>query len=94
MMTVLSKMLPTCRDMARLLSEAMDRTLPWHVRVRMRLHLLMCVLCERYKQQLHFIREALRNDAGRLNLDADPQEPCLSDEAKARIRHALDSHRK
>ncbi len=87
------RMLPTCRDMTRLLSDSMDRTLPFHVRLRMRLHLLTCVLCKGYKHQLGLMRDLLRKDGARL-IEADrPQKPCLSAEAKERIQRALDSHR-
>jgi hypothetical protein len=86
-------MLPTCRDMTRLLSDAMDRTLPFHVRMRMRLHLRICVACERYKHQLTLIRNLLRKDGAQLIDHYRPQKPCLSAEAKARIQRALDSHR-
>ena len=78
--------------MTRLLSDAMDRKLPFLIRARMRLHLLTCVLCERYKKQLHLIREALRNDDAKLSEEGDAHRSCLSPEAKERIQRALDSH--
>ncbi len=77
--------------MARLLSDSLDRTLPLHVRIRMYLHLRMCVLCTQYKRQLELLRKVLRKDGAKL-VEADrPQKPCLSAEAKERIRRALDS---
>lgn len=77
--------------MARLLSESLDRTLPLHVRIRMYLHLRMCVLCTQYKRQLELLRRVLRKDGAKL-IEADrPQKPSLSAEAKERIRRALDS---
>lgn len=94
MMPWLSRLLPTCRDMSRLLSDAMDRDLPFHMRARMRLHLLTCVLCERYKDQLHLIREALRKDDAGMEDKGSAKKPCLSAEAKERIQRALDSHRR
>lgn len=92
-MSWLFRMLPTCRDMTRLLSDSMDRALPFHVRMRMHLHLRMCVLCEGYKHQLGLIRDVLRKDGTRI-MEADrPQKSCLSAEAKARIQRALNTHR-
>jgi hypothetical protein len=79
--------------MTRLLSDAMDRTLPFHVRMRMRLHLKICAVCERYKHQLTLIRKLLRKDGALLIDHYRRQKPCLSAEAKARIQRALDSHR-
>lgn len=92
-MSWLFRMLPTCRDMTRLLSDSMDPALPFHIRLRMVLHLRMCALCERYKHQLTLIRDMLRKDGARLSEADRPQRPCLSAETKARIQQALDSHR-
>jgi hypothetical protein len=86
-------MLPTCQDMTRLLSDAMDRTLPFHMRLRMRIHLFMCALCERYKRQLTLLRDVLRTEGAQLHDDGSTQKPRLSAEAKERIARALDSHR-
>lgn len=93
MMSPLSRALYTCEEMSRLLSDAMDRPLPWHTRFRMRTHLLICVLCQRYKQHLALLRAVLRNRGTKLNDDDRPNTPSLSPEAKARIQRALDSHR-
>ena len=42
------------------MSDAQDRTLPLTDRVRLRVHLHWCVTCTRYRQQLEFMRKALR----------------------------------
>ena len=47
---------PPCRDITRLLSQGMDRPLPWHQRLRIRLHFTVCVWCERYGEQLRSLR--------------------------------------
>ena len=47
---------PRCRDITRLLSQGMDRPLPWHRRRLVRLHLTVCVWCERYGEQLRSLR--------------------------------------
>jgi hypothetical protein len=48
---------PNCADMARLASESLDKALPLGLRLRMRLHFLVCVWCARYFKQLKFLRE-------------------------------------
>lgn len=93
-MSWMLRMLPTCRDMARLLSDAMDGTLPLHVRLRMDLHLRMCVLCEGYKRHLALIRHVFRKESARLIEPDRPQRPCLPAEAKERIRRAVESSRR
>lgn len=92
-MSRLSRWLFTCQDMSHLLSDVMDRTLPLHIRLRMRLHLQICVLCRHYRQQLTLIRAVLRKSGTQALDDSRAEHPGLSPEAKARIQRALDSRR-
>ena len=92
-MSTLSRFMFTCQDMSRLLSDSMDRTLPFHTRVRMFAHLWICTLCQRYKQQLTLLRDVLRNNGTKLSDGNGAEPPRLSPEAKARIQRALDSRR-
>ena len=84
----------TCQEMARLLSDAMDHRLPWHVRIRMHVHLRMCQVCKSYQRQLVLLRHLLLDNLRhpRRSREAEPTvQPQLSAEAKERIRRALDS---
>lgn len=81
--------MPTCQEMTRLLSDAMDRSLPFHLRIRMQVHLGMCTLCQRYQRQLKLIRGMLRHQGDQLNTAWNLREPSLSPEAKQRLRRAL-----
>jgi hypothetical protein len=75
-----------CRQVTRLISQAMDARLPWHRRWAMRFHLLYCVWCRRYAAQLQFLRDAARQAAA-----APPDAPAqkLSPEAKEQMRRRL-----
>jgi hypothetical protein len=86
--------LPTCRESSRLLSDAMDLALPWHVRARLFLHVSMCRLCERYRRQLFLIRTVLRARETLLIDDDALQAPRLSDDAKERIRRSIETFRR
>ena len=50
----------TCRDVTELYSQSMDRNLPLGERLSLWAHFSICKWCNRYKQQLQFIRRALR----------------------------------
>lgn len=39
------------------MSESLDRTLPFHQRIGVRIHFMMCKFCSRYKEQLLFLRK-------------------------------------
>lgn len=54
----------TCKQAHRLLSEAQDRSLGWGERLALRLHLLLCDPCRRFRAQMGFLRRALRRHAG------------------------------
>jgi len=77
---------PCCKEMTRLLSQECDAPLPWGLRLRMRLHLLCCRWCTRYRNQLHMIHRLL---AGLSRHECEHGEEHLSEEAKERIQRAL-----
>jgi hypothetical protein len=51
---------PTCREVHRLVSEGMDRELSLVERTRVRLHLMVCVACTRFSEQMDLLRRAMR----------------------------------
>lgn len=77
---------PTCKEVTRLQSEAMDRRLSLFERLGLRLHLSLCKWCRRYGEQLRFLRSAAR-DCGEHEGGEMPQR--LSVEARERIKRKL-----
>lgn len=76
-----------CRKVTQLISESMDRKLPIHHRMGLRVHLFMCKLCSRYKKQLQILRETVRLYAMR---DETPTpSTSLPAAARERIKKAL-----
>lgn len=93
MMSSTRGIMPTCQEMTRLLSDAMDRSLPFHLRMRMYIHLAICTFCQRYHDQLKLLRHMLRNHGARLDEAQHPQAPSLSPEARQRIQRTLEEPR-
>jgi predicted anti-sigma-YlaC factor YlaD len=58
----------SCKDVARLLSDAQDGELPPADRARMRLHLVICEACRNVEEQMQFLRRAMKQ----LGRDQDP----------------------
>jgi hypothetical protein len=52
--------LVTCREASRLLSQRLDRPLPFGERVKLRLHLLACDACAGLDRQFALLRAAMR----------------------------------
>ncbi len=44
--------MPSCQDITKHASDYLDRSLPWWKRLGFRVHLFMCVNCQRYLDQL------------------------------------------
>ena len=49
---------PHCTEILRLASQSLDQPLSFRTRLKMRLHFLICVWCERYDKQLKFLHHA------------------------------------
>jgi predicted anti-sigma-YlaC factor YlaD len=79
-----------CREAAQLVSESLDRKLTRAERLAVRLHLLYCVACRRYRRQVFLLKSALRRPA---DDGSQPREPLaiaeLDPEVRERIKRRL-----
>ncbi|MHC4306958.1 MAG: zf-HC2 domain-containing protein [Planctomycetota bacterium] len=80
-----------CREATALLSAAQDGKLSRVDRWALRMHLLICAPCRRYRRQLHKLARLI--DAAVKRLEADGRLPGvrLSDEARQRLRKVIES---
>jgi hypothetical protein len=77
----------TCKEAAARVSQSMDRELSLGERLGLRLHLLICTACTRFKRQAEFLRRAAREYVRR---DIEGTEPLrLSASARTRIQSTL-----
>ncbi len=53
-------LMPSCKDVHRLVSERLDRDLSRSERVRMRMHIFICGACRNFDGQMDLIRRAMR----------------------------------
>ena len=79
-------LVPPCHEVTRLVSQGLDRPLPWTTRLRLRVHFLGCVWCRRYREQLQNLRAFARGFPER---GGGAGTPGLSTEARTRIETAL-----
>jgi len=74
-----------CKQTSRMVSDSMDMRLPLHQRIRIKLHLYMCKLCNNNYKQLRIIKQLTQFKAN--NRD---QGSCkLSTDASDRIKKKL-----
>ena len=77
-----------CADVARLVSDSLDRPLTRGQRAAVRLHLLYCLACRRYRNQVLFLRRAMARLREGLQGPA-PAPVAMPPEVRERIRRAL-----
>ncbi len=65
----------------------MDRVLPFHQQMMIRIHLQMCKYCARLRDQLLLIRNAIRTEGDSVK-DLKPSESSFS-KPRERIKQAL-----
>lgn len=54
------KIIPTCREVSELLSQAQERPLTLREKMALYVHLPICNACRNFRQQLVFLRRAVR----------------------------------
>ena len=66
----------------------MDKELPPLTRIKLRIHFLMCSFCQRYMEQLKYLRQVAREFPDKIGEVSDAK---LAPDAKERIQAALRS---
>jgi hypothetical protein len=68
-----------CKQMARLISDSLDRPMPPAERTRMRLHMVLCETCRNVDEQMGFLRRTMQQlgreqalEPGRTPKTSDP----------------------
>ena len=78
----------TCKEIAQLVSEGLDRELPWHERLQVRIHLFLCSACGLYEKQMNLLRSFAKRFRER------EEDVELGQEAKERIKRLLEKTQK
>jgi hypothetical protein len=76
-----------CKEVARLVSESLDREMPFGERIGIRVHLLMCKFCSRYRKQLLILKRATHFYAH--HSEDIESSVALPLEARERIKNSL-----
>jgi hypothetical protein len=74
---------PSCREVARLASEALERRLTLRERLAMRIHFMICYLCRRYADQAALLHEGLHRHG---ELFTDTRDERLTEDEKRALK--------
>jgi hypothetical protein len=77
---------PKCREVVRILSQSMDSKLPLTMRIKLRLHYLICAWCRRYEKHLRELRKFASSVPDHTEAFS---ENSLSPTARERMKEAL-----
>jgi hypothetical protein len=77
----------SCKEVTQWISESLDQNLPLRLRIGVKMHLLMCRFCSRYRRQMLFLRDIIHHYSARVE-DTSPTAS-LPPEARERIKRAL-----
>lgn len=78
-----------CNEVTQLVSESLDRELPFYRRFLIRMHLYMCKYCLRFEKQLRIMRNISRNQE--LQDSTLDQSVVLPPETCERIKQSIKS---
>src|SRR5262245_11505173 len=83
---LICRLTPTCPEVVRILSLGTDHKLSLTMRMKLRIHYLMCSFCERYAKQLKYMRTVAREFPEKIGEISDAKLPT---EARERLKEAL-----
>lgn len=79
----------TCKEAIRLVSEGLDRELPWPRRLGLKMHLLMCRHCSAYNRQIRGLARVFHLRFSESRAIEDRHGESLTPETRAKIKSAL-----
>lgn len=79
----------SCKDVSFLLSQSLDRPLPWHTMLSLRMHLLMCAFCRVARRQALAMGEIVHAYGRKTAAGEGVDQPGLPDEVRKRIREQM-----
>lgn len=79
----------TCQQASQLISQSLDHPLSWYELMQLRLHLMMCGACNRFRKQLNVLLVGLRKIRTNIENDSAIKLPL---DAKTRIVEKLKSN--
>jgi hypothetical protein len=87
----LARRLPDCKRMTRTLGESLDRKITWREQIVMKLHLFTCEACERYLEQVAFLKKAAHVHSEAADI-SEFSSATLTSESKERMKAFLRSN--
>ncbi len=85
-MVMMAQVTPSCNSITQKISESMDYEISIYNRLMIKIHLMGCVLCTRFRDQLLVLHDLI-DGYEQQKIEKDPAE--LKPEARIRIKQSL-----
>jgi hypothetical protein len=83
---------PPCEDITYLISKSMDAKLSLRERLQVKIHIMGCILCRRYQEQLQKIERAFKKTVASFERDETEKKETLSSESYNRIKSSINNN--
>ncbi len=90
-MKLLTLVLPSCEEAAKMASESLDGPLGFGKRLGLRIHLALCKRCRSYEQQLNMMHATIRQNAKQEDPELMPLTTTLSQSCRQRLKEICTS---
>ena len=84
MMKILDHLTPSCEVITEKISQSLDRKLSLKERLQVKIHLMYCKYCLRYRNQIMYLRKLIEKDTPSIL-----KEVKLDEEQKTRLKEHL-----
>ena len=92
MQKMMDFVMPSCEIVSHKISESMDHKLSLADRIRVQMHLMVCDLCARYRDQLFAVQNMIDRYYDEDTTQGSDSDPKLSEEARTRIVEKMHKH--
>jgi len=86
-----------CRDMTKLISDSLERKVTWRQRMEIRMHILMCALCRRFRSDTLTLKKRVKDETIRQKSTTYVERNLtnrMPDETRERLRTLLQRARR
>ena len=86
---MLNRLMLSCKEASRLISEELDRKLSLYERVMLKMHLAMCSVCKHVQRQLEALSKVISSKAQSQETSSFSEGPSLSESSKEHMKSLL-----
>jgi len=92
LMSMMNKIMPTCKEVSHLTSSSMDEKLTFRQKLGVRFHLMFCKWCRLFRSQVMQMRAVIKSQSLAIQTGLEEPDFKLSAEFKNRLKKSLENN--